>query len=61
MGTQDALGLAQKHTAIVDAEMRIVVHCMGVKSQVERISLEQVMVDQRDEGIHNGSGGKQRC
>ena len=61
MVAEDALRNSLEHAAIVNAEMRVVVHRMGVKPQVERIGFEKVMVDQRNEGIQHTGNGENRC
>ena len=61
MGAKDALRNSLEHAAIVNAEMGIVIHRMGVKPQVERVGLEEVMVDQRDKGIQHAGKGENRC
>jgi len=61
MVAQDALRRGLEHGAIVDAEMHVVVHRMGVEPQVEGVSLEKVVVDQGNERIqHSGSGEDHR-
>ena len=60
MVAENALPCIFEHAAIVDAEVRIVVHCMGVKSQIKRISLEKVMVNQGNEAIQHPGDGENR-
>ena len=45
---------------VVDAEMGIVIHDVGVEAQVERVGFEEVMVNQRDKGIQHASNGDDR-
>ena len=58
---EDIMWHILEHAAIIDAEMGIVVHRVGIKPQVECISLEKVMVDQRNKTIQYPCKGENRC
>ena len=40
--------------------MGILIHEMGVKPQIERVGLEEVVVDQGNEAIHHSGSGENR-
>ena len=61
MVAENTLRHILKHATVVDAKVHVVVHGMGVKSQVKRIRLEKEMVNQGYEAIQDAGNGEYRC
>ena len=61
MVAQHAARCPAENEIVVDAKVGIVVHDVGIEPQIERIGLEEVMVDQGDEAIQHASKGENRC